>query len=121
MNWNRTRSLIGMIRLIRRSVFQKPGPINVLRPNCGTLPVFEPGLPPLLLTMPPVPSKSTPVYVTPLIVSDGLKDPLKTGLTGWPAAAVKMVDNDQPSSAYLAALFDRSLAYGGVQTALPVK
>src|SRR6266853_1491117 len=97
---------------MRRSMFLVPDLVRELRETPGKRAAAVPlGGVPELFTAPPVrPPSGAPA---------GL--PLTMGVIGAPAVTVTMVENTKPSRMFLATLFDRFLAYGGIQTRFPTK
>src|ERR1700686_5117907 len=97
---------------MRTSIFFSPDPVRELRGTPGKRAAEVPlGGVPELFTAPPVrPPSGAPAGF-----------PLTSGVMGEPAATVTMVEKTKPSKMFLAILFERFLAYGGIQTRLPTK
>src|SRR5579862_4871193 len=98
-----------MVKLlpIRKSTSQNPGPVKAFRTSLGTR--DDESAVPELFTVPPVSPPAGPPLGKPLMV----------GVTGWPLAAVTMLDRTKPSRISRAARFESLLKYGGIHTTLP--
>src|SRR5579864_4344524 len=97
---------------MRMSMSLVPDPVRELRGTPGKRAAEVPlGGVPELFTAPPVrPPSGAPAGF-----------PLTSGVIGAPAVTVTIVEKTKPSKMFLATLFDRFLAYGGIQTRFPTK